>query len=182
MNEIWKDVPGYEGHYQVSSLGRVRSLDRHIEKRSRWGTTYSLFYPGKQLVLGRNAAGYLHITLYLAREQKSFLIHRLVASVFIGGESPDLTVNHKDGDKSNNAVSNLEWMTQRDNNRHARTALPFKQHRHAVRARKRDGSYLYFESKKAAEEALLGKATGIVSWVMKNKRPALGMAWEPVCE
>ena len=98
--EIWKDIKGYEGLYQVSNLGRVR-------RRS------------KLLHLNTNTHGYKHITLSKDNVQKTAVVHRLVASAFIENPLGLPQINHKDGDKSNNSVSNLEWVTQKENNRHA---------------------------------------------------------------
>lgn len=98
--EIWKDIRGYEGLYQVSNFGRVR-------RRS------------KVLHLNTNTYGYKHVTLSKGNVQKTAVIHRLVASAFIENPLGLPQINHKDGDKSNNAVGNLEWVTQKENNRHA---------------------------------------------------------------
>ncbi len=98
--EIWKDIEGYEGLYQVSNLGRVRSNN-------------------KLLHLNKNTYGYKHVTLSKGNIQKTALVHRLVASAFIENPLKLPQINHKDGNKNNNAVSNLEWVTQKSNNRHA---------------------------------------------------------------
>lgn len=98
--EIWKEVEGYEGLYQVSNLGRVKSKN-------------------KTLHLNTNTYGYKHVTLSKDNVQKTVLVHRLVASAFIGNPSGKPQINHKDGNKNNNAESNLEWVTQESNNRHA---------------------------------------------------------------
>lgn len=98
--EIWKDIKGYEGLYQVSNLGRVRSKT-------------------KLLHLNTNTYGYKHVTLSKGNVKKTILVHRLVASSFIENPIGLPQINHKDGDKSNNTVGNLEWVTQGENNRHA---------------------------------------------------------------
>lgn len=98
--EIWKDIKGYEGLYQVSNLGRVRRQS-------------------KLLHLNTNTYGYKHVTLSKGNAQKTALVHRLVASAFIENPLGLPQINHKDGDKSNNAVSNLEWVTPKENNCHA---------------------------------------------------------------
>lgn len=106
-NEIWRDIEGYEGLYQVSNLGRVKSLEKQcgvqIQKEK-------ILKPG--LVKG----GYYRVGLTKNGIRKSKLVHRLVAETFI---PINLTVNHKDGNKSNNTVDNLEWTTQKENNIHA---------------------------------------------------------------
>lgn len=177
MVENWKDIPGYEGAYQVSDSGRVKSLEKYSERMTRWGTLTVVLLPERIMSPGRNKAGYLHVTLRLDKTDRTFLVHRLVALAFIQNPLFLRTVNHLDGVKSNNCVANLEWASQQANNHHARTALPYHRFRHAVVATREDGSRMWFESKKAAEIELCGRPTGLISWAFKNKRLALGMSW-----
>lgn len=103
MQEIWKDVKGYEGRYQVSNLGRVKSLN-YLQK-------------GKEQILkATKIKGYLVVNLYKEGKAKIYTIHRLVAKTFI--ENPDNLpqVNHKDECKTNNIVDNLEWCSAKYNN------------------------------------------------------------------
>lgn len=95
-NEIWKDIEGYEGLYQVSNFGRVRS-----------------FHCGKIRILNPKApaSGYKMVALRKNGEDKHISIHRLVALAFVPGYAPTLVVNHKDEDTTNNAADNLEWVT-----------------------------------------------------------------------
>ena len=112
MEEIWKDIKGYEGLYQVSNLGRVKSLGRWVYKEyrgKRWQGEKIL----KQI---KNKFGYLRVYLYKNRKAKCYAIHRLVAQVFIPNPYNLPQVNHKDEDKSNNRVDNLEWCTSFYNN------------------------------------------------------------------
>jgi len=103
MND-WRDIKGYEGHYQVSSTGQVRSLKR-----------------GRRLMSPAvSCTGYYQVNLYLEGRVKHFYVHRLVAAAFIRQIPDGMEVNHKDGDKSNNEVSNLEIVTSEENLRHAR--------------------------------------------------------------
>lgn len=106
MIEEWKPVVGYEGLYEVSSLGRVRSLDRF----------YYRLHKGKVLSPTKDRYGYLTVTLNCNGKSKTIKIHRLVAQAFI--ENPDNLpqVNHKDENPSNNNVDNLEWCTAKYNN------------------------------------------------------------------
>lgn len=100
--EIWKDIKGYEG-YQVSNLGNVRSLNyRHTNKV-------------KTLNPHTNNKGYLLINLYQMGKMKTFQIHRLVAQTFIPNQDNLPLVNHKDENKQNNCVENLEWCTHKYN-------------------------------------------------------------------
>ena len=104
--EIWKDIQGYEGHYQVSSKGNVRSLDRYIECRG----TYR-FQKGKTLKPYINKFGYRQVILYDKNGYKLHRINRLVAQSFIPNPNNLPQVNHKDEVKTNDCVNNLEWCT-----------------------------------------------------------------------
>ena len=99
-NEIWKNIEGYEGLYQVSNLGRVKSL--------RFG---------KERILkpGNNVQGYLHVILLKNGERKWCSIHRLVAQTFIPNPDNLSDINHKDEVKTNNSVQNLEWCSAKYN-------------------------------------------------------------------
>lgn len=108
--EIWVDIEGYEGLYQVSNFGRVRSLDR-IGDNGR-------IYKGVTKALSDNGRGYLQVNLKIKGKQRNLYIHRLVAQAFIPNPENKPEVNHIDGDKSNNFVSNLEWVTHVENVKH----------------------------------------------------------------
>lgn len=101
--EIWKDIKGYEGLYQVSNYGNVRSLDyRHT---------------GRTEVLspGENTCGYLFVNLCKNGKVKKFTLHRLVAEAFLPNWFDDREVNHKDENPKNNNVDNLEWCDRKYN-------------------------------------------------------------------
>lgn len=112
MKEVWKDIPNFEGYYQVSSTGKVRSLERKfVNKRNQHRT-----YPSKILKPTVMPNGYLQVNL--KKQGKTFrrFVHRLVATVFVPNEFGYKTVNHIDENKQNNCISNLEWCSQRYNN------------------------------------------------------------------
>ena len=100
MDEIWRDIEGYEGLYQISNKGRVKSL--------KWG---------KERILrpGIDTSGYYFVILYNDNVSKPFNLHRLVALAFIPNLYNKPEVNHKDENKLNNCVENLEWMTAKEN-------------------------------------------------------------------
>lgn len=116
-NEIWKDIEGYEGLYQVSNLGRVKSL-----------------YLGKERILkpGKHRCGYLCVALCKDGKMKTYKVHRLVAINFIQNSLNLPQVNHKDENKENNCVWNLEWCDNKYNSnygtrneRHGESMLGF---------------------------------------------------------
>ena len=104
MQEIWKDIEGYEGCYQVSNLGRVKSLDRNVK-----GNKSNYIRTGKILSPKTHRNGYLVVGLCTDRKIKMYYIHRLVAQAFLPNLDRLPQVNHKDENKTNNNVENLEW-------------------------------------------------------------------------
>lgn len=110
MIEEWKPVVGYEGLYEVSSLGRVRSLDRYVKNNySYW------LRKGKVLSPEKNKDGYLLVSLCCNGKRYLRTVHRLVAEAFIPNPDNLPEVNHINEDKSNNRVENLEWCTRKYN-------------------------------------------------------------------
>ena len=112
MEEIWKDKKNYEGLYQVSNLGRAKSLDRYIK-----GKGHSLqLKKGRILKPMKDNNGYLKVRLCNGEKSKTFNLHRLVAEAFIDNPDNLPYVNHKDENKTNNVVTNLEWCDRSYNN------------------------------------------------------------------
>ena len=103
--EIWKDYKDYEGLYQASNLGRMRSLDRWVSSKN--GSMQ--FIKGRILKLFNNNQGYLHVVLSKNNKVKAYLVHRIIAETFLPNTDNLPCVNHKDEDKTNNSVENLEW-------------------------------------------------------------------------
>ena len=112
IEEIWKPVIGYEGLYEVSSYGRVRSLDRYVKGK---GESYWL-RKGKVLSPEKNKDGYLLVSLCCNGKRYLRTVHRLIAQAFIPNPDNLPEVNHLDEDKTNNRVDNLEWCDRSYNN------------------------------------------------------------------
>ena len=108
---IWKDVVGFEGRYQVSNMGQVRSLDLLLPCRNGGVSVHK----GRIKPLHKNNRGY--VTVGLCKENKTYrkLLHRIVAEAFVTNAEGKPQVNHIDGDITNNMASNLEWVTDNEN-------------------------------------------------------------------
>ena len=118
--EEWRDIAGYEGCYQVSSCGRVKSLERPIYRAD--GSLHRM--QSEKILADRvNTYGYHLVLLSNMGATETKCIHRLVAEAFIPNDDGRPQVNHIDGNKANNAVENLEWCTGRENILHARDVL-----------------------------------------------------------
>ena len=104
--ELWKDIPGYEGIYQVSNLGRVRSLERVVQSGRGFGNH---IIPGQILKPEKSKPGYLFVILSKKHSRKMYLVHRLVAQAFVPNPHNYQQVNHIDEMKASNNAANLEW-------------------------------------------------------------------------
>lgn len=113
MQEIWKDIKNYEGQYQISNLGNVRSLDRRVWNYNKKGRILKQY---------SNKGHYLYVSL----NSKKHYVHILVAEAFIPNPQKYTQVNHKDFNKNNNCVYNLEWVSQAQNINRFRKSLYFK--------------------------------------------------------
>lgn len=114
MQEIWKEIKGYEGYYQISNLGKVKSLCRKIQNGNKFNLR-------KEIILKNsiNSVGYYTVTLYKNNKSTVKLVHVLIAETFIPNPESKPQVNHIDGVKLNISVENLEWVTRSENIQHA---------------------------------------------------------------
>lgn len=172
IEEQWLDIPGYEGLYQISNFGRVKSF----------------YFKNPCILKPHKVRGYSNVALYKNKKKKQFYIHRLVMENFYPIENTNvLDVNHKDEDKSNNHISNLEWMTHKDNlNYGSRTekARMKRQGKNSSRSKKvrcieKD---VIYEALREAERQL-GIPASNISRACKGKiKTAGGYHWEYVEE
>lgn len=129
--EIWKTIEGYNGYYEVSNQGRVRSIDRYVTRKDG----YKYFLKGRILKQLTSKTGYKYLNLHPdSTHQNHVYVHRLVAQAFIENTSDLPEVNHKDEDKANNAVENLEWCSGKYNCNYGTHKM------HLRRLRNREGS------------------------------------------
>lgn len=115
MQEVWKSIDGFEGLYEISNLGRVKTC-QHVIMRKR-GRAYPV--PERIIKGSCDTKGYYQVELKKDGKRNIRFIHRLVAEAFIENPEGKKQVNHKDGDKTNNMAENLEWVTCLENIRHA---------------------------------------------------------------
>lgn len=115
MNEIWIDIVGYEGYYQVSDLGNIRSIDRIINHPSKG----AMRRKSKMLSPAPNGKGYLTVVLCKNGINKTLVVHRIVAKCWIPNPHNNIQVNHINGEKRDNKIINLEWCDNSYNMNHA---------------------------------------------------------------
>lgn len=111
-DEIWKPIPGYEGVYEVSDLGRVKSLERitaYSDGRKQWILKERVLRPGL------SGPGYPSVVLYKNKVGRTHMCHQLVALAFLGERAPSMEVCHYDGDFANSKLSNLRYGSSKDN-------------------------------------------------------------------
>ncbi len=177
MEETWKGISGYEGYYQVSNLGRIKSLKRE-DSNNQFGNENILKIESKRR--------YLHIALRVNGNCKYESIHRLVALAFIPNQENKPFVNHIDGNKHNNIYSNLEWVTAKENSIHAINnglCLPQKKGLDNINSFKiqmlnKNGVYIKTFSSIMDAERNTGVRNGNISKVINNKaKTAGGYIW-----
>lgn len=149
---VWKPVVGYEGRYEVSNEGIIRSLDVTVRCR---GTGIRV-HKGKVLPYRANNRGYLTVNFTKDNVTKMFLVHRVVAEAFVDNHDDKPQVNHIDGDVSNNASYNLEWVTDNENKAHSSIVVGGTQRpKRAVKVvRVANGEAMTFGGLREAERAL----------------------------
>lgn len=188
MEEIWKPIKGYEGLYEVSSLARVRSLDRNVKSKASL-SGYSKV-KGRILSQGVASNGYCMVALYRDKEQKCRTVHSLIADAFIPNPSNFPCINHINGIRTDNRIENLEWVTYSENNYHAvrelGRAAPWKgkfgkdnPHSKAVQQFTMDGELIaeYVSAKDAARK--LKTSQGRISDCCRGEKAHhLGFKWK----
>ena len=179
MDEIWLDIQNYEGRYQVSNLGRVKSLKRTVPHAGSKTRTF------KETILKTNkvAFDYLQVTLYKDGKRKCRYVHNLVMEAFVGEKQDDYEVNHKDEDKNNNTLENLEYLTAKQNNNYGtRRQRMSEKNTNGKKSKKIKGTHLitgdviYFPSQAEAKRQGYGNH---ISDVCNGKREKCkGYKWE----
>lgn len=163
-NETWKDIPGYEGIYQASSYGNIRTCEGKTTSNKRYKVRHwkSRVLRGK----GNNAKTGRRVTLWKDGVGKDWLVARLVAITFLGAPPEGYTVNHIDGNRFNNRIDNLEWLSLADNIRHGfATGLYHTQKPISIKS---GGKTYDFRSMSQCDE-FLRRSTGYTSNRLKKR-------------
>jgi hypothetical protein len=153
MNENWKDIPGYEALYQVSDLGRVKALPRTLRFLSKRGVESWRVTAEKLCSVNVTRNGYCLVHFQVDGVRHTRTVHELVMLAFAGARPERLEINHKDGDKRNNALVNLEYVTSEQNHRHAVDTGLNKQARRVVGVRLFEDAVVFPSISRAAEFA-----------------------------
>ena len=117
MEEIWRDIPEFEGYYEISNLGRVKTKARNIKKFLKYN--YHNQPIKERIIKQRLTQGYPSVSLWKDRKLYNKTLHRLLAKAFIPNPNNYPVVNHIDGNKLNNSLDNLEWCTHQHNTNEA---------------------------------------------------------------
>jgi hypothetical protein len=117
--EVWLPVVGYEGYYEISSLGNLRSVDRVV----RYKANGTMLRKGRPMRLTTTKYGYIDVRLGKEGVEKAHLVHRLVAAAFLDNPESKPQVNHKNGVKGDNRLENLEWASKSENRLHSYKVL-----------------------------------------------------------
>lgn len=167
--EVWKPIPGYEGLYEASSQGRIRTAEGKTTSSARFDRRVWQQRIMKQKWKNRrnSTKADARVCLWKDGAEKTFLVARLVAMSFLPTPYDKLTVNHIDGDTTNNSVNNLEWVTLAENNRLGFETGLFKASQKAVALTSTDGHELHFVSMAEASR-YLERNTGYVSYAITH--------------
>lgn len=164
MEEIWRDIKEYEGLYQVSNIGRVKSLFRYK----------------KILKLYKDKDGYLYVKLYKNKKAQHSFVHRLVAEAFVENLYSKPIVNHKDFNRENNIIDNLEWCTEKENiNYSSNIGRYANKHKKRVCQYDKDGNFMkQWNSLTEASNKLCIPISNISKCCLGQRNVAGGYIWK----
>ena len=163
MQEIWKDIPGFEGYYQASNLGRIKSLLFQ-------NNVYNKKYKREKILKPKMTKDKcLRVELWKDGVHKTYLTYRLVAATFLGNYlNTEMTVNHKDGNRLNNNIENLEWISLKENIQHGFRTNLYPQIKVKIED-KLTGTKIY-SSSLAKGSKLIGYSHGYLSRKIKQSK------------
>ena len=172
---MWKPLVGYEQYYQISSEGEIKSVARLVKN----GPNSTMIKPEKILKQQKNKNGYLQVTLCVDNIKKVEYVHRLVALTFLPNPNNLPTINHKDGVKTNNCVTNLEFATYCENNQHAYdTGLHGKNEKHYLARLSKENVADIRRSGKCGTYAAIAEKYGVSKATVRDV--LLGKTWKNI--
>lgn len=167
--EEWRDIPGYEGTYEASTLGQIRSKAGETTHSMRHGARHWKQRILKQKVYTNNRGRCdARVDLWKDGKCKTFLVSRLVAMTWVDGYKPELTVNHRDGHPLNNKADNLEWLTLADN---IKQGFEDGLYSTSYQIRLKAGDMIFNHDSLAEASRSLGRCSGYISNCIKKGRP-----------
>ena len=177
MIEIWKPIKGYEGLYEISNYGNVKVL------YFKNNLTNQKIYKPRLKKVRKDKYGYLVVTLHKNQKSKTYKIHRLVAEAFIKNPKNKPQINHKDGNKQNNYINNLEWCNNRENIKHAyKIGLQKPSYKKIFQFDLNNNFIKEWEYMKLASEQLKINYGDIVQCCKGRRKTAGGYKWRYVNE
>ena len=169
--EEWRDIPGYDGIYEASNLGRIRSKTGKTTHSTRHGVRTWKQRILKQKVCRNKKGRYdARVELWKDGKHKTFLVARLVAMTWVDGYGPELTVNHRDGQPLNNKADNLEWLTLADN---IKQGFEDGLYSTSYQIRLQAGDVIFHHDSMAEASRSLGRNSGYISDRLKKCRPIM---------
>lgn len=177
MKETWRDIKDFEGLYQISNLGKVRSRYKYNSRKE--GAVLTKEFKNIKPIKARN--GYLKVTLVKNEKKINKMIHRLVAENFLNNAERKVQVNHINGNKRDNRVENLEWVTPKENVVHAVKRGLIKVHKIKMQDMS-TGTIIIFNNRKEIDKYFDRKVSqDLITRCCNNKRnSAYGKKWEYV--
>lgn len=177
MTEIWKDIPNYEGLYQVSNLGRIKSIGRRVSWKF-YDKPCARNHNERMITPEVGKIGYYRVGLCKNGKRTRYSLHRIIAKAFIPNPDNLPTVNHKNGIKTDNRLENLEWVSYSDNNLHAWRVLNKKAYNAKAVRCKETGEV--FRTMAEAAIKYGKKRTALCQQMKTANRKFSGLHWEYV--
>lgn len=169
--EIWKDIPGYEGYYQASNKGNIKSLKFQCNLTGKKYPREKILKPKTDKWKNKR------VDLWKNGEHKTWLVHRLIGITFLGMPKEKMTINHKDGNRLNNNLDNLEWLSLAENIRHGFKTDLYPQ-KHILLTNKITGKKEIMLSMSQASNYIGKKVKYISNAIRKNKQENEIYKWE----